>query len=62
MISRNVRDTYKESDTLRETGAVVNDINMAVSNIYIIPPEGKVVITIIFIKYVFYDSRGSAGG
>ena len=39
---------------------MVNDIDMEFPNIHIIPREGKVVITFIFIKYVFYD-RGEHG-
>jgi hypothetical protein len=55
--SRNVRDRYKESSTVRETGAVVNYINMTLHNTRSILREGKVVITFIFIKYVFYDAE-----
>jgi len=42
---------------VRESEAVVNDINMAFCNIRVIPREGKVVITFIFIKYVFYGTE-----
>ena len=41
IISRNVRDKHKECGTVRETGLIVDNINMALSNKSIIPCAKK---------------------
>lgn len=58
IVSRRVRDKYKECGRVREAEAVVNDPNIAFCNTLPTLISQEVVIAFIFMKHVCCDTVG----